>query len=95
MTKVDNDGNISDGMRTYSFVITKIEDEAGNSISQDVNNPIKTYNYNVYANVDTSLQITLAENDLNTTNIANGEVKNLSVSIEDSHGNIVIPVTDI
>lgn len=95
MTKVDNDGNSLDGVRTYSFHITKIEDEAGNNISRSVNNPIKTYNYNVYANIDSNLKISLVKNDLNSHNIANGEINNMNIEVRDEFNNIIIPIENI
>ncbi len=95
MTKVDNEESISDGMRTYSFHITKIEDQAGNSISRNITNPIKTYNYNVYANIDSNLKISLVKNDLNSHNIANGEINNMNIEVRDEFNNIIIPIANI
>jgi hypothetical protein len=60
---VDNDTTSTDGQRTYTFVVTKIEDEAGNVTTGTPDAPIKTFNYSVYAKLD-NISTSITDNTL-------------------------------
>nr|MDD3720113.1 hypothetical protein [Candidatus Gracilibacteria bacterium] len=91
---IDRDSN---GSRTYMLRVSKICDEAGNCIGDDVNTSnLKTYNYYVYANNFNVSTNNVTTNTLNDpSNIADGTSKNLTISLKDAYGNILIPATGI
>jgi len=90
---VDKNRNINGG-RTYSYKITNICDQALNCISDP--NGVKLFTYNVYANSNLISTKAVTLNELNNgLNIADGADKNLTITLKDTYGNIMIPASGI
>lgn len=84
---------ISDGSRTYSLRVSRICDEAWNcSWVENSTSDIKTFNYKVYA--DTSnIAKTINSLPLTTWNIANWQVRDLSITLKDQYNNWIVPAS--
>lgn len=89
---VDNDRE-TDGWREYTFKLLEVCDEAWNCTNSgnDSNFPHE-YNYNVYANTDPIHRVWgVTTNELDdSSNIADGTVKNLTITLLDNYWNEVI-----
>lgn len=84
----------TDGDRDYSLRVAKVCDEAKNCIWTDIaTSDLKTFNYNIYAN-STAMGTKTATNQLSSTsNIADGTVKNLTITLKDIYWNQIIPAS--
>ncbi len=100
---VDEDGSPDDGVREYSYKVTRICDEAGNcNVVND--NPsqrrgIIDYKYNVFANTsDITLEQVLPANIANledANNVADGSNYSLTIQLQDRYGNGIISAPSI
>ena len=91
ISKVDGSDRNIYNYRPYSFQLVSLCDLAGNCMS-----PGQTVEYNVYAN---TVSLTTSHvNGLNPlsngTSIADGSPKNIILTLKDSYGNQVVPVSD-
>jgi len=83
--------------RQYTFIITKVWDLAGNHLNWTKFSPLKTYNYNVYANsivVDSNNWIPLTEKTaFQAGDVADWTAKSLTITLKDAYWNIIIPAS--
>ncbi len=90
MSNVDSD-RLWSGGREYTFNLTRIRDEAGNEW-----NAGNSRTHTVYANTMSILQDAVTSESLsNLSNIADGTTKNLTLRLEDTYGNAIIPASGI
>nr|MDD3720112.1 hypothetical protein [Candidatus Gracilibacteria bacterium] len=86
----------ANGSRQYMLRVSKVCDAAGNCLGSDVNTSnLVTYTYNVYSNSLNVTTKTATSNLSDSTNIADGSIKNLTITLKDAYGNIIIPATGI
>lgn len=97
ISRVDNDGSPNNGKRDYNFSVSYIADEAGNTVGTiNSNAVVRNFPYRVYANTFSLGTTSITSNELsNPANVADGSQKDIDITLADSYGNRIVPVSDI